>query len=232
MSSERRIARRHTRIERHRTSATLRTVELEVDVVGEEAFFVFSNVLPRRKKQNADTNFNGSVNHRFLEAHVGRPWDEVYSILRRRFSARSYIDLRLIGWVKRMVGMSCGTLRSFFVDEDGILRKTATQSRPKNKEVYFGKISEKFEAWTEGRKFIARGSKHFWCVGHEVVLDPVRVHCKDPSCSRFHEYSVDESGRIQKFCVEPKGFRQDREFEPEDYAFFATLPARLKKGYR
>lgn len=109
--------------------------------------------------------------HKFLEAHVGEPWDKIYSKLCAIRSRNTIQGHHFIEHVKGLVFTSTGAHRDdrfsygFYI-EDGILYFNGRWRRPKYSRLS-EEIAKRYEDWIGDRKIKLVGSKYFW-------YDPVR----------------------------------------------------------
>ena len=155
-------ARRHSYAEeRARARDELRKVLVDADLADEWG-------LPKRQKVYKDFADKLGPPRRWLKKQAGRPWDEVYSDLKRCFdprttSGRHSVYDHMLGWVHRS-GEYNRWRHECTVDNDGILRESPRT--PRQHWAYWRSESEKRRAlsWMAGRKVIDYGTVQFWAV--------------------------------------------------------------------
>lgn len=102
----------------------------------------------------------------FLEAHVGKPWNEIYSKLCAIRSRKTIQGHHFIEHAKDLVftptGAGKGARFSYgFYLEDGILYLNERWKRPKYSSLS-KEIAKRYEDWIGNRKIKLIGSKYFW----------------------------------------------------------------------
>jgi hypothetical protein len=166
------------RIERATTRAWLDLVATDVD----EADFTTPPKRPSVPKQFHDKL---SAATRWLDSHVGRPWNSVYSELCAKFDRRSLagmhvVDAHMVGEVWRG-DLSSRRWADLFVDRHGILRRSPFANRA------WRKLRAELHAWTRGRR--AANTYMGWWWFRLVGVGP----CCDGRCGGRNHFLVGES---------------------------------------
>jgi hypothetical protein len=164
-------ARRHSYAEeRARARDELRKVLVDADLADEWG-------IEKRQKVFKDFADKLGPPRRWLKKQAGRPWDEVYSDLKRCFdprttSGRHIVYDHMLGWVHRG-GEHPRWRHECTVDNDGILRESPRT--PRQHWSWWRDESEKRRAlsWMAGRKVIDYGTALFWAVPVERVTRPL-----------------------------------------------------------
>lgn len=105
--------------------------------------------------------------YKFLEANVGKPWNDVFSKLCAIRSRKTIQGHHFIEHAKGLVFTSTGAHHDArfsygFYIEDGILYFNERWRRPKYSRLS-KEISKRYEDWIGNRKIRLVGSKYFWC---------------------------------------------------------------------
>ena len=114
---------------------------------------------------------------RWLRKQAGRPWNEVYSDLKRSFDPRTTAGRHLVydhmlHWVDR--GETLRWRRpELTVDSDGILRESPSARRPRSEHWCEYRERQRALEWMAGRKILDYGSVQFWAVPVERVTRPL-----------------------------------------------------------
>ncbi|MFH1098736.1 MAG: hypothetical protein V1723_02365 [Candidatus Uhrbacteria bacterium] len=143
---------------------------------------------------------------RWLDAHVGRPWSEVYAKLCRQYDARSNLGRRMREealWRVCVNPDDCQrSWHDYVVDEDGILRMNArTVVCPQERRAKFApsdvrqKIVRELAAFCGDRRVGAYGDRLFWFVP-VIVEERERIDHDASDACRF------------KFVPRVRGYRQ------------------------
>jgi len=103
--------------------------------------------------------------HRWLRAHVGTRWDDVYGEARAIFDSRTTAGRHilfghLLGEVNHRDDVSGWRWFRFDVDRSGILRELKRPRGGKPRICWSCKAGR----WANGRKILERGSAAFWAV--------------------------------------------------------------------
>jgi hypothetical protein len=109
----------YTRQERRQINMDLARAKVDHDAADE----VFTKV---RKAAYKEFDDKLSPVYRWIEAQVGRPWNDVFSEITKKFSTRSLAGRHIVGHVNSYIRMEWHDhthYANFIVGEDGILRK-------------------------------------------------------------------------------------------------------------
>ena len=173
--------------ERARARDVLRKVLVDADLADD---------LGIEKRQKVYKDFADKLGppKRWLRKQAGRPWDEVYSDLKRSFDPRTTAGRHLVydhmlHWVDR--GEDLRWRRpELTVDNDGILRESPRTPRHHSDSWRAYRERQGALRWTAGRKVVDYGTAQFWAVPVERIrrrlspdapkVDPAAVfYCQD-----------------------------------------------------
>lgn len=189
-----------TRAERHSVAALLHRSCTDLELYDETA-------LPLRKPQYKEFADKLAPARRWLMSQVGRNWDRVRSELTRRYDrrttkARNLLDDHLLSDVEPMKYVPRNP--DFFVGPDGVL----TRGEPRRRHRWYGHddvpktvTNDDLHAWLSGRKVGSRGQHLYWFVPTFTTIDNIAG-----------------------------AYRQGRELNPEDVAFFRKLTIHQRKA--
>lgn len=105
---------------------------------------------------------------RWLRAHVGQRWDEVYAEMKRSFDPRTTAGRHIVydhmlGWVKKPGDVDRGFgWWGFVVDEEGILREWSRPRRKAPRTWATTREEKAAHAFARGRVVGRRGAHLFW----------------------------------------------------------------------
>jgi hypothetical protein len=173
--------------ERARARDVLRKVLVDADLADEWG-------IEKRQKVGKDFADKLGPPKRWLRKQAGRPWDEVYSDLKRSFDPRTTAGRHLVydhmlHWVDR--GEVLRWRRpELTVDNDGILRESPLTRRQHSESWRVYRERQRALRWMAGRKVIDYGTVQFWAVPVERIrrplspdapkVDPKAIfHCQD-----------------------------------------------------
>ena len=111
--------------------------------------------------------------HRFIESWVGRPWDKCYSEMKRKFNPKSLPGYHIIyDHILREIYKNEDELNArsyyrgyrteYYVDNEGILRKTEPIKYRTRSKYNFGPVS----SWLGNRKLTILGNHYYWFIGN------------------------------------------------------------------
>ena len=180
--------------------------------------------------------------NRWLEANQGRPWDDVYSDLRRTLDIRTLKNWHYLDHVKKMViGFGypwCWSLRGASVDAEGILvwhprrssKRTRSEPVPKNplwrwngrwwtdpQLIEFFQLTDRFGTTVRGRLVKDVAGQPFWANRVEF--------CK--FCRSHAVWQIDFIRR----CRHDR-YRQGSKLNSTEIAFWDQLPETVKRFVR
>jgi hypothetical protein len=124
-------------------------------------------VTPERKHVMKGFDDKLAVVYRWLHSYVGKPWNEAYSELKRRFDLRTTAGRHII--VDHVLGSAVSYHNAvhdyprssrFYVDEDGILQ-IGRERRWRSQRGIPNKVINK---WADGRRVMDYGVSLFWMV--------------------------------------------------------------------
>jgi hypothetical protein len=132
--------------------------------------------LPSRQRTDLwlDEKFADKLSplRRWLSAQVGRPWDKIYSEIKKKFDIRTTPGRHIVyDHLLHSVALSIADLgySSYYVDEGGILRENPDDWRKKRYRYGTGeswalvkKERPEIMAWLSGRKIAQVGQDYFW----------------------------------------------------------------------
>jgi len=221
---ERNASHRH---ERARARAWLSKVHKDIEYAEE------SVPQPRDKVYKG---FTDKLNpcYRWLQSHVGQPWDEVYAKLTKAFDTRKLSAWHIVRQHMVPEVKGAGGEGSFFrswtyfhIDENGLLQGDYPYReypwRRKQAE-YKGPSHEVFLAWIDGRRVIDYGASQFWAEPTQKAW----VQCSFPrSCilpaDRHRKIDVTSASREEHYSTgKYASWRKDgwwREYRHEHYTW-------------
>lgn len=218
-----------------------------------------ADVIPARirpvSKEFADKLSPG---YRWLASRAGRPWDDVYSELKRTFDTRNLSSWHIVHQHMLAAVHGCGApndgigmyssylnrFRRFYIDADGILRdrgKDHYRARARERGRAKGPSKEEVFAVAQGRVVIDYGVSQFWGDPSGTTWSP----CERPShCTLPHKliefYSESEKHRSFKDSTHYRvylhqhlmtcGWRQGRRFTLEETAWWRTISPKVREA--
>lgn len=177
----------HTRVERRKTKSHLRAVKTQEDFLDSPAF-------QDRKFEGRSFADSLTVVYRYLQANAGRPWNDVFSELCRKFDRRTMKGWHMIdGHVINMVDYIDRPRYwpryldpvGAWVDTAGILRyndrkRFGKKKAPITKHTH--RTLEGVREWLSGRSVEDVGGKLFW----RVTVKSKWVLCAGWGCVAIH----------------------------------------------
>lgn len=191
----------------------------------------------RRLRRSSYQTDNLSAVWSYLESFEGKPWNKVYSELRRRFDARTLLGRHVL--FDHLIGVvimpndpnwdpvGTGWWNRYYVDDAGIFRV----KRPEKKK---GRLSEahltKIEAWLGGRGVALVDAKLHWVVPEcKVGLMTNRygyVYYTDKVMPNSKNYSYAGYGWANDLVL--CRWDLNRTLSHEEVAFYQSLPSEVK----
>lgn len=128
-----------------------------------------AGVTPVRKQVGKDFDDKFGAARRWLASKVGKPWNDIYSEICRRFDSKSLGGRHALEHLMNWVGIP-GELyymsSQFFVDGDGILRKNFEKRRRYPREYT---TEREISKWVKGRRVMDYGDGSiFWMVPEKL----------------------------------------------------------------
>lgn len=177
---------------------------------------------PVRRRVTPDFGCHLRPLKRWLSSRIGQPWDAVFRELCSRFDRRTFRGYHIVREhvLVHMVDEHPGAYkpswdrRSYYVDDDGILRYEPCQRRSIARQEKPAVSAKALERWLAGRKVGRRDSKLFWFVPVErYVWNSVYLH-------EFQDYLSFRERMVDRWT-----FRQDRPLIRDEVAFYERLPS-------
>lgn len=247
-----RVRRDQRRAHRHEAKVFCRRILHDADAYDETPEPVAPEHRDRRGLWNEEMHADrsGAV-ARWITAQAGRPWDAVYSEIRRTFDRRT-----LAGWhivdnhlprpkdFREGDGMAWCRNGRLFVDDAGILRFLAhlpPARRRLARRMAQAPSRAELTAWLAGRRVRFRDGIAFWLVRSdprrtkaivEVAVESPYVSLRDRKRIALErgipwwKLPVLERVRVVRRYAR---YRQDRRLTPDEFAFYARLTKDQRK---
>ena len=193
---------------------------------------------PRRRPVSKIFHDKLAPAFRWLQSHLGEPWDDVYAEIKRRFDVRTIAGQHivydhLLDWVETAECPDrCG--HRFHVDKDGLLRRgRMRRTQPRWRNPYVppkGKRSpsaSELAAWTRHRKIARRGRFLFWFQPTFLTREP----CTAEWCTKHHVTAVSGSQKPHHIIPGPH-YRQATRLTDTEVAYWDSLWLEVQKKLR
>ena len=178
--------------------------------------------------------------YRWLDSQVGRRWDDVRSELMTKFDPRTTAGRHIIfDHVLPDVALPGRVIDRwsrprYDVDENGLLRKLHGRSRyikkKDKREPITNNKRQEILKWLGVRKIGVVGQKFFWFVPNDVEShETINVtwyygNLHYSRYSSFYRYALDGTKELVRQSAWVNRYRQNKEFNNEDLAYWATIP--------
>lgn len=177
--------------------------------------------------------------YRWIETKVGLPWDETYSLMRKRFDARTTPGRHILFdhmmsqiWTSQDHTTLQSDYREYYVDGYGILRKNEERRRYYyyDPAEYKKDHAERQElgSWLQGRLVDKIGEFLYWFEPVRTIPNPLYFRWHHSGIEFLYNVEFDQYNRmIGKRFYTP--YRQGKKLEGKDVEFFSKLRPKNKE---